>query len=479
MGKTASKFTQAFGFGKANTENSLTGTNDPLAPKPPQWDTTIEQLFDNASPSDNGLNEPVPLNPPIGPRTRRRRPAPPPPAFGRGGRRRSLPSGRRRHNRGNVHSMRTPIVPDIPRRIPKGNAHAVNAPFGVNRRPMVLPAPINDRDIPARVALNSSFKRRPSTRRGRPLSQRNQRLQELLQCPVCLTPYTEPRLLPCGHTYCQECLNRLMQDDNDVVTCPECRKQHIVPDDGVFPPNFVVRNLLEEHGISAGSRTLTSANLALNNGVTATAKCTTCEKFAPLRLCRHCNFMVCEKCLRAHRHGSQDNLSKRAKIFNGKIIQFYVAVRKITRSNSQVKRLTIEMPAGNYIQDTCETLIRRIADREQLQCPVSQLVLEFGDKRLRHQRTLSSYGVQNGDLLFLFNPDQRLNFLAYEDDENAPQRATSVPNRPPIRPRRNSYNSDTSDIRTTTSNDISNNRTNNPLGRISDHDDDTASLYSE
>ena len=87
-------------------------------------------------------------------------------------------------------------------------------------------------------------------------------------------------------------------------SCPECRKQHIVPDDGVFPPNFVVRNLLEEHGISAGTRTLTSANLALNNGVTATAKCTICEKFAPLRLCRHCNFMVCEKCLRAHRHGT-------------------------------------------------------------------------------------------------------------------------------------------------------------------------------
>jgi hypothetical protein len=52
----------------------------------------------------------------------------------------------------------------------------------------------------------------------RPLSQRTQRLQELLQCPVCLTPYIEPRLLPCGHTYCDECLNRLIQNDNDVVT---------------------------------------------------------------------------------------------------------------------------------------------------------------------------------------------------------------------------------------------------------------------
>ena len=52
----------------------------------------------------------------------------------------------------------------------------------------------------------------------RPLSQRNQRLQELLQCPVCLTPYIEPRLLPYGHTYWDQCLNRLIQNDNDVVT---------------------------------------------------------------------------------------------------------------------------------------------------------------------------------------------------------------------------------------------------------------------
>ncbi|UJR25954.1 hypothetical protein I4U23_007302 [Adineta vaga] len=482
MGKAASKFTQAFGFGNNNMNNTLTGTDGPLAPKVPQWDTTIDQLFGDAPPDDHSLGTPSVLDPPIQPTRRRRRPPPPPP-LNRGGQRRSLPSGRRRHRGSNIHAMRTPIVPDMPRRIPKGNVHAINAPFGVNRRPMVLPAPINERKIPPRMALNSSFKRRPSNRRGRPLSQRNQRLQELLQCPVCLTSYTEPRLLPCGHTYCHQCLDRLMQDDNDVVTCPECRKQHIVPDDGVFPPNFVVRNLLEEHGLSAASRTLTSTNLALNsaNSSTTTAKCSTCETFAPLRLCRHCNFMVCDRCLRAHRHGSQDNLTKRAKVFNGKVIQFYVAVRKITRTNSQVKRLTIDMPIGNYIQDTCETLIRRMADREQLQCPINQLVLEFGDKRLRHQRTLSSYGVQNGDLLFLFNPDQRLNFLAYDDDEHRSQHSIANPNRRPTRLRRDSYDSSASDIRTTTSNDMNNNRTQHPMSPISDHDDDddTASLYSD
>jgi len=165
--------------------------------------------------------------------------------------------------------------------------------------------------------------------------------------------------------------------------------------------------------------------------------------------------------------------------FSGKIIQFYVAVRKITRSYSQVKRLTIDMPMGNYLQDTCETLIRRIIDREQLQFMTNQLVLEFGDKRLRHQRTLASYGVQNGDLLFLFNPDQRLNFLAYEDEENH-SGPLSIPNRENNRLRSNSYNSSTSDIRTTTTlNDMNYNRTHQTLSPISDYDDYTSSYSSE
>ena len=154
-------------------------------------------------------------------------------------------------------------------------------------------------------------------------------------------------------------------------------------------------------------------------------------------------------------------------------MQFYIAVRKITRSNSQVKRLTIDMPMGNYLRDTCQTLIQRIAEREQLQPIAHQLVLEFGDKRLRPQRTLASYGIQTGDLLFLFNPDQRLSFLAYDDeDEGNSRSSSSITHQNQSRLR---SNSSTSDIRTT--NDINYNRRQQTLSPISDHDDYTSSSY--
>ena len=163
------------------------------------------------------------------------------------------------------------------------------------------------------------------------------------------------------------------------------------------------------------------------------------------------------------------------------MIQFYVAVRKITRSDSQVKRLTIDMPIGNYLRDTCESLIRRIAEREQIYQLIPQLVLEFGDKRLRPQRTLASYGVQHGDLLFLFNPDQRLHFLAYEETDHS-SIPPPLPQREHSRLRSNSFNSSSNDIRTTTSNETIYNRAQQQqqrLSPISDQDDRTSSYYSD
>ena len=130
---------------------------------------------------------------------------------------------------------------------------------------------------------------------------------------------------------------------------------------------------------------------------------------------------------------------------------------------------------GNYLQDTCEILIRRIAEREQISSMPSQMVLEFGDKRLQPQRTLASYGVRNGDLLFLLDPDQRLSFLAYEDEANPS--SSSFPTLPSRnRVRNTSSTSSASDIRTAISNETNYNRLHTTLSPISsvygDEEDD-------
>ena len=60
--------------------------------------------------------------------------------------------------------------------------------------------------------------------------------EEALSCPVCYTTFAQPRVLPCGHTFCAACLARLRQDE-----CPLCRTPAAIED---APPNVVVEDLV-------------------------------------------------------------------------------------------------------------------------------------------------------------------------------------------------------------------------------------------
>ena len=35
------------------------------------------------------------------------------------------------------------------------------------------------------------------------------KLESQLICPVCLDQYTDPRVLPCAHCYCKDCIDHL------------------------------------------------------------------------------------------------------------------------------------------------------------------------------------------------------------------------------------------------------------------------------
>ena len=70
-----------------------------------------------------------------------------------------------------------------------------------------------------------------------------------LTCAICLSRYETPKVLPCLHTYCKGCLGDLLAKSRepDRVTCPQCKEEHKLPEDGVdgFKTYFTINNLLE------------------------------------------------------------------------------------------------------------------------------------------------------------------------------------------------------------------------------------------
>ena len=68
-----------------------------------------------------------------------------------------------------------------------------------------------------------------------------------MSCPICYRLYKDPKVLPCQHSYCLECLSKL--ERNRQVTCPECRKVADVPDGGIqeFKTNFFINRLVDDY----------------------------------------------------------------------------------------------------------------------------------------------------------------------------------------------------------------------------------------
>ena len=73
------------------------------------------------------------------------------------------------------------------------------------------------------------------------MASRQDSLQHLLSCVVCLEDFEEngdhiPRLLPCTHTLCQICVKQLIR--NNKIEYPECRAKHEAPREAKsFPQN--------------------------------------------------------------------------------------------------------------------------------------------------------------------------------------------------------------------------------------------------
>ena len=50
------------------------------------------------------------------------------------------------------------------------------------------------------------------------------KVEEHLTCSVCLKQFKDPKVLPCLHSYCHECIENLAKNaKSSTFNCPDCR----------------------------------------------------------------------------------------------------------------------------------------------------------------------------------------------------------------------------------------------------------------
>ena len=80
------------------------------------------------------------------------------------------------------------------------------------------------------------------------------KLEDIFNCCLCCEPYDTsrniPKVLPCVHTFCALCLDKIIQvagDNGQNPGCPKCRLEFSTRSEGArkLPTNFVIQDMIE------------------------------------------------------------------------------------------------------------------------------------------------------------------------------------------------------------------------------------------
>ena len=117
-------------------------------------------------------------------------------------------------------------------------------------------------------------------------------LREEVSCPVCTNIYTDPKQLPCLHSFCLHCLNQWHRTSHgrDTIRCPKCQALSRVPESGDLkdlPTSFYLNSLIDV--------------LAIRECKTSQVKCGNCDKSSSeSSYCFHCCAFYCQECVLGH-----------------------------------------------------------------------------------------------------------------------------------------------------------------------------------
>ncbi|XP_066446374.1 E3 ubiquitin/ISG15 ligase TRIM25-like [Eleutherodactylus coqui] len=145
-------------------------------------------------------------------------------------------------------------------------------------------------------------------------------VRDELLCSICLSTYTDPVMLRCGHNFCRVCIHRVLdtQDEAGVYSCPECREES--QERPALMRCLALCNIMESFLITPPTQT------------EAEIFCTYCvdSPVPAAKSCLHCEASLCEKHLKVHSKSAEHvlcepraNLENRKCSVHKKILEYY------------------------------------------------------------------------------------------------------------------------------------------------------------
>ena len=117
-------------------------------------------------------------------------------------------------------------------------------------------------------------------------------LREEVSCSVCSDIFTDPKQLPCLHSFCLHCLKEWHRTSHgrDTIRCPKCQAVSRIPKSGDLkdlPTSFYVNGLIDV--------------LAIKECKSSQVKCGNCDKkSSETSYCFQCCVFWCENCVIGH-----------------------------------------------------------------------------------------------------------------------------------------------------------------------------------
>ncbi|XP_033638105.1 E3 ubiquitin-protein ligase TRIM56-like [Asterias rubens] len=114
-----------------------------------------------------------------------------------------------------------------------------------------------------------------------------------IECPICLSRFTDPKILDCQHSFCLKCLQELVAKYDqkvDCINCPVCREKTSIPEKGVsalfncFFLSSLIDDVIHLEGPEEDINPPVSTCEGCDEGLEPVSRCVDCDA----NLCKTC-----------------------------------------------------------------------------------------------------------------------------------------------------------------------------------------------